>query len=131
MKRTALYRKHLDLNAKMVPFGGFEMPIQYSGIIDEHHAVRKNVGVLDLSHMGEFEISGPGAEAFLQKMTVNDVAGISPGQGQYTAMCSEPGGIVDDCVLYRSSDRYLLVVNASNIEKDFNWLNDRLPDRVR
>ena len=130
MKRTSLNQKHIDLGAKMAEFAGFEMPIQYSSIIEEHLAVRTNVGVFDLSHMGEFEIHGEGAEAFLQRMTINDVAQLQPGQAQYTAMCYEDGGIVDDCVLYRTGDGYLIVVNAANIEKDFRWLSGHLSQGV-
>lgn len=126
MKRTSLHQKHKALGARMVSFAGFEMPLQYSGIIEEHQSVRKNVGLFDLSHMGELEISGPGAEAFLQRMTINDVSETSPGQAQYTAMCLESGGIVDDCVLYRLDSGYLLVVNAANTEKDFAWLQEHL-----
>lgn len=130
-KRTSLHQKHRDLGARMISFAGFEMPLSYSSIIEEHLAVRRGVGIFDLSHMGEFEISGRGAEAFLQKMTVNDVSAVSPGQAQYTAMCLENGGIIDDLVFYSLEDRYLLVVNASNTEKDFQWLRRHLPDNVR
>lgn len=131
MKRTSLYPKHRELGAKMVSFGGFEMPLRYSGIVDEHLTVRKDVGIFDLSHMGEFEISGSGAETFLQRMTVNDVSDISPGQAQYTAICFEDGGIVDDCVLCHLDDGYLLVVNATNIEKDLDWLKNSIPDDLK
>ncbi|MEE9167458.1 MAG: glycine cleavage system aminomethyltransferase GcvT [Candidatus Neomarinimicrobiota bacterium] len=131
MKRTFLYEKHLDLGARMIPFAGFEMPLQYSGIIEEHTAVRSSVGVFDLSHMGELEISGPGAKAFLQKMTINDVSEVTQGQAQYTAMCLEDGGIIDDCVLYRLDNGYLLVANAVNIEKDFHWLKEHMQRDTR
>ncbi|HHZ98296.1 MAG TPA: glycine cleavage system aminomethyltransferase GcvT [Candidatus Marinimicrobia bacterium] len=129
-KRTFLYDYHLSLGAKMVPFGGFEMPVQYSGIIDEHTSVREAVGLFDLSHMGEFVISGRGASSFLQRVTTNNVATIQTDQAQYTAICNENGGIIDDCVLYRFSDHYLLVVNASNIEKDLGWLESNLQGEV-
>ena len=129
-KRTSLYDYHLSLGAKMVPFGGFEMPVQYSGIIDEHISVREAVGLFDLSHMGEFVISGSRAASFLQRMTTNDINAVQIGQAQYTAICNENGGIIDDCVLYRFSDHYLLVVNASNIEKDFGWLESNIQGEV-
>ena len=130
MKKTTLYNHHIEKDAKIVSFAGFAMPIQYSGIIDEHNTVRNSVGIFDLSHMGEFEISGKGAEVFLQKMTINDVANLEIGQAQYTAMCTNEGGIIDDCVLYRNEVFYLIVVNASNIEKDFLWLNKHLEENV-
>ena len=129
-KRTSLYDYHLSLGAKMVSFGGFEMPVQYSGIIDEHTSVREAVGLFDLSHMGEFVISGSRAASFLQRMTTNDINAVQIGQAQYTAICNENGGIIDDCVLYRFSDHYLLVVNASNIEKDFGWLESNIQGEV-
>lgn len=122
MKRTPLNDIHKTLGAKMVDFAGFEMPVQYSGIIEEHLAVRKSVGVFDVSHMGEFEVRGRDALAFLQYVTINDAAKLIEGKAQYTAMCYENGGIVDDLLLYHLGDRYLLVVNASNIQKDFEWL---------
>ncbi|MCH7732963.1 MAG: hypothetical protein IIB44_10750 [Candidatus Marinimicrobia bacterium] len=130
MKKTTLYNHHIEKDAKMVSFAGFAMPIRYSGIIDEHNTVRNSVGIFDLSHMGEFEISGKGAEDFLQKMTINDVANLEIGQAQYTAMCTNEGGIIDDCVLYRNEAFYPFVVNASNIEKDFLWLNKHLEENV-
>ena len=129
-KRTSLYDYHLSLGAKMVPFGGFEMPVQYSGIIDEHTSVREAVGLFDLSHMGEFVISGSRAASFLQRMTTNDINAVQIGQAQYTAICNENGGIIDDCVLYRFSNHYLLVVNASNIEKDYGWLESNIQGEV-
>ncbi|MFQ6616370.1 MAG: glycine cleavage system aminomethyltransferase GcvT, partial [Fidelibacterota bacterium] len=130
MKRTPLYQEHLKLNAKMVSFAGFEMPLRYSSILDEHRAVRTGVGIFDLSHMGEIRVGGPGAEAFLQQMTVNDVTKLNAGSAQYTVMCTEQGGIVDDCVLYRLDADYVLVVNAANIEKDFEWLEGHLVSGV-
>lgn len=130
LKRTSLYEKHQELGGKMVPFAGYEMPVQYSGIMDEHLTVREKVGIFDLSHMGEFEIRGKDTEAFLQRMTINDVSQLGVGQAQYTAMCYETGGIVDDCILYRLENHYLLVVNAANIEKDWQWLEDNLGGRV-
>ncbi|MCA1762452.1 MAG: glycine cleavage system aminomethyltransferase GcvT [Flavobacteriales bacterium] len=126
MKRTALYDKHLELNAKMVPFAGFEMPVQYSGLGDEHLAVRNALGVFDVSHMGEFYAKGEGAEALLQKVTSNDVSKLVPGKIQYSCLPNGKGGIVDDLLVYCiSKTEYLLVVNASNIEKDWNWINSQ------
>ncbi|HEY6952891.1 MAG TPA: glycine cleavage system aminomethyltransferase GcvT [Bacteroidota bacterium] len=122
MKHTAFYDIHKSLGAKIVDFAGFEMPVQYSGIIEEHLAVRNNVGVFDVSHMGEFQVRGKGALQFLQKVTVNDVSKLSEGRVQYSAMCYDDGGIVDDLLVYNAGDHYMLVVNASNIDKDFKWL---------
>ena len=130
-KKTPFYKYHIEAGAKMVPFAGYMMPIQYNGITAEHLAVRKNVGLFDLSHMGEFEISGPGALGFLQKMTTNDVSLIKLGQIQYCCMCYEDGGIVDDLLVYHLGDRYMLVVNAANIEKDFKWLQSHLKNDVK
>jgi len=122
LKRTSLYDKHISLNAKMVPFAGYSMPMSYTGIIDEHNAVRNMIGVFDVSHMGEFKISGKGAESFLQLLTINDVKKISTGQAQYSALCLSNGGIVDDIVLYHFEEYYMMVVNAANIKDDYNWL---------
>lgn len=108
----------------MGSFAGFEMPIRYSTVLEEHRAVRTRAGLFDLSHMGEIRIGGPGAEPFLQRMTVNDVSKLEPGAAQYTVMCTHGGGIVDDCVLYRVDGEYVLVVNAANVEKDLQWLRD-------
>ncbi len=121
-KRTALYDTHAALGAKIVEFGGFLMPVQYRGIIEEHHKVRSAVGIFDVSHMGEFEFRGTGAPAFLQRMTINDVSKLEVGQAQYSAMCYPEGGIVDDLILYRLPDRYMMVMNASNLQKDWEWL---------
>lgn len=128
--KTALYQRHIDLNARMVDFAGFQMPIQYTGIVTEHLAVRKLCGIFDVSHMGEFIVSGAGAETFLNYMTINDVKTMSAGDAQYSAMCYENGGIIDDILIYKYADKYMLVVNASNLEKDFNWLNEHKPDDV-
>ncbi|MEX1274925.1 MAG: glycine cleavage system aminomethyltransferase GcvT [Bacteroidota bacterium] len=130
MKRTPFYELHAALGAKLVEFGGFEMPVQYTGIMDEHLAVRNNVGVFDVSHMGEFIVQGKDALAYLQKVTVNDVAKLSEGRIQYSAMCYENGGIVDDLLVYHRGDSYMLVVNASNIGKDFAWLQSQLEGEV-
>ncbi len=122
MKTTPFTEKHLALNAKMHEFAGYNMPIEYSGIIDEHLTVCNGVGVFDVSHMGEFWVKGPQALPFLQKVTSNNVAALTPGKIQYTCFPNETGGIVDDLLVYHyEPEKYLLVVNASNIEKDWNW----------
>jgi len=123
LKSTALTAVHKALGARMVPFAGYEMPVSYAGLIEEHKAVRSRAGVFDVSHMGEFEVEGPGALAFLQFVTSNDVSKLFDGKVQYSCLPNGEGGIVDDLLVYRrSADRYLLVVNASNMEKDWNWL---------
>ena len=127
-KRTPFYYKHLEKRAHMVNFSGFEMPLFYRGIVPEHLAVRASVGMFDLSHMGEFIVRGDGAFDFVQRMTTNDVLALSMYQIQYSTMCYDDGGIVDDLLVYRLPDGvYMLVVNASNIEKDFDWLRSHLP----
>jgi aminomethyltransferase len=124
MKQTALTHVHQALGAKMVPFAGFNMPVSYQGVNQEHQCVREAVGVFDVSHMGEFFVSGPNALALIQKISSNDAAAMSDGQAQYSCMPNENGGIVDDLIIYRFSlDHYMLVVNASNIEKDWAWIN--------
>ncbi len=125
MKRTAFYDIHQALGAKIVEFAGFEMPVQYSGIMEEHLVVRNRVGVFDVSHMGEFLVRGKDALAFLQHATVNDVSKLTEGRVQYSAMCYADGGIVDDLLVYNAGDHYMLVVNASNIQKDFDWLQSQ------
>ena len=129
-KRTSLYDIHVNAGAKIVPFAGYEMPVHYSGIVKEHMAVRNSVGVFDISHMGEFEVMGEGAFEFLQLMTLNDVSKLELGQAQYSGFCYDDGGMIDDLLVYRLPDKYMLVVNASNIEKDFEWLNSHKPDDV-
>ncbi|MEX2585283.1 MAG: glycine cleavage system aminomethyltransferase GcvT [Balneolaceae bacterium] len=125
-KQTPLYSQHLKLDAKMTDFGGFEMPVQYSGIKEEHRAVRERAGLFDVSHMGELYLSGPEAEALLQYVTVNDVSILQPGQAQYTLLCNEQGGIVDDLLIYKiETELFMLVVNASNTEKDKAWIQSR------
>jgi aminomethyltransferase len=122
-KRTPLYEKHQEYGAKMIDFGGFDMPVQYKGIKQEHMAVRQAAGLFDVSHMGEFIISGPEALKWIQKITINDASKLKPGRAQYSAMCYEDGGIVDDLLVYRlQDDSFMLVVNASNIEKDMEWI---------
>ena len=130
MKKTPFAEIHRSLGAKLVEFAGFEMPVQYSGIIDEHLAVRNRVGVFDVTHMGEFIVRGKDAAAFLQKMTINDVSKLYDGRVQYSAMCYDNGGIVDDLLVYHCGDHYMLVVNASNAKKDFDWLKSHLEGDV-
>lgn len=123
MKRTKFYDIHKKLNAKIVDFAGFEMPIQYSSMINEHKAVRESVGVFDVSHMGEVIVKGEKALDFVQHITVNDASKLTAGKVQYSAMCYEDGGIVDDLLVYRKSeDEFFLVINGSNIDKDFEWM---------
>ncbi|MBN1212829.1 MAG: glycine cleavage system aminomethyltransferase GcvT [candidate division Zixibacteria bacterium] len=126
VKRTPFCEYHEAAGAKMVAFAGYYMPIQYKGITEEHLAVRKNVGMFDLSHMGEFEVTGNDALAFLQKTTTNNVAVLKSGEIQYNCMTYDNGGIVDDLLVYRMEDRFFLVVNAANIDKDFAWLSSHL-----
>ena len=123
MRKTSLHTCHLALQAKMVPFAGFEMPVQYKGVVYEHHAVRKRAGLFDVSHMGEFLISGPQAVPLIQYVFSNDVERLDIGQTQYGYLPNTKGGIVDDLLVYRiDQQRYMFVVNAVNIEKDWNWL---------
>src|SRR6516164_8540900 len=122
MKRTPLYPTHQKLGAKLIEFGGWEMPVQYTSIVDEHLAVRNAAGLFDISHMGEILVSGPAAEAFLNQTLTNDIRKLAPGQGQYTLCCNEHGGVIDDLYAYRQgSTEYLLIVNASRIEADAGW----------
>ena len=123
LKTTCLHEEHIALGAKMSPFAGFDMPIQYSGIIDEHNAVRKAVGMFDVSHMGEIFIDGPDSEAFVNHIFTNDVRGLEPGHILYGMMCYPDGGVVDDLLVYKEFESgFLLVVNAANIEKDYKWM---------
>jgi aminomethyltransferase len=122
MKRTIFYDIHRQCDAKIVDFAGYEMPIQYAGILQEHNAVRKSVGVFDVSHMGEIEVRGTDALAFVNYVTTNDVTKLEKGKVQYSAMCNENGGIVDDLLVYHCGDYIQLVVNAANKDKDFHWL---------
>jgi len=131
MKNTALLQKHLDANAKMVPFAGYNMPVQYEGVNAEHETVRTGVGVFDVSHMGEFFLRGPKALDLIQRVTTNDASVLFDGKAQYSCMPNGKGGIVDDLIIYRiSQEEYLLVVNASNIEKDWNWISSHNTDGV-
>jgi aminomethyltransferase len=121
--RTPLYEKHLELGAKLVDFAGWEMPVTYEGILEEHSGVRTHAGMFDVSHMGEVEVEGPGALAFLQRVLSNDVAAIAVGGAQYSCLCNEEGGVLDDLFTYRlGGDRYLIVTNSANHESDLAWL---------
>ncbi len=122
LKQTALHDVHVKLGAKMVEFAGFHMPVQYHSIREEHLRVRQTVGVFDVSHMGEIEITGTKALEMVQKVTINDAAALQVGQAQYSAMCYPDGGIVDDLLVYRFADKFLLVVNAANKDKDYQWI---------
>jgi len=125
-RRTPLFQQHVDLGAKVVPFAGWEMPVTYEGIREEHSAVRTHVGMFDVSHMGEVEVEGPGALAFLRRVLSNDVAKIAIGGAQYSCLCQEDGGVLDDLFAYRlGHDRYLIVTNAANHEPDLAWLGRR------
>ncbi|HMR41272.1 MAG TPA: glycine cleavage system aminomethyltransferase GcvT [Ignavibacteria bacterium] len=130
MKKTAFNNIHRSLGAKLVEFAGYEMPIQYEGIIAEHKAVRESVGVFDVSHMGEVEVRGKDAFAFVQKITTNDVSKLEEGDVQYSAMCYKDGGIVDDLLVYNCGDYFMLVINASNIDKDIKWMEENLSGDV-
>ena len=129
-KQTAFYDIHKSLGGKLVDFAGFEMPIQYEGILKEHMAVRESVGIFDVSHMGEVEVRGKDAFDFVQRLTTNDVSKLGKGKVQYSAMCMEDGGIVDDLLVYDCGDYFMLVINASNIEKDFNWMQKNVSGDV-
>src|SRR4051812_20678639 len=140
LKRTPLYERHKAAGARLVPFAGWEMPVQYAGIREEHLAVRERAGIFDVSHMGEIETTGSGAEAFLQRILSNDVAKIAERGAQYSVLCKDDGGVLDDLFTYKlGQDRFLTVTNASNHEKDLDWfskhtegfdvtLHDRLHD---
>lgn len=124
--RTPLYERHVALGARMVPFAGWEMPVHYTGVIQEHKTVRRDAGVFDVSHMGEIEVEGPRAHELLQTLLSNDLDRIGPGQAQYTLLTNERGGILDDLIAYRLGERrYLLIVNAANREADYAWLKER------
>jgi aminomethyltransferase len=132
MKQTALYEIHKALGAKMVPFAGYEMPVQYEGVNAEHITVRNSVGVFDVSHMGEFLIEGPNALNLVQSVCSNDAAHLAIGQAQYSCLPNSNGGIVDDLIVYRLKElAFLLVVNASNIEKDWNWIQSKNSENVK
>ncbi len=129
LKRTPLYEQHVALGARLVEFGGWEMPVQYSGIIDEHRAVRTHAGLFDVSHMGEFKVEGQGALDFLQHLVPNDVSRLVINQALYTQLCLPDGGTIDDLIIYKlAENHYMLVVNAANIEKDFSWVEKQAKD---
>jgi aminomethyltransferase len=128
LRRTALYDRHAAAGARLVPFAGWEMPVQYEGIRPEHVAVRTRAGIFDVSHMGQVETQGPDAEAFLQRVLSNDISKIADGGAQYSVMCRDDGGVLDDLFTYRVGDRFLTVTNASNHERDFAWLRDHASD---
>ncbi len=124
LKRTALYEEHKRLGGRLIDFGGWELPVQYTGVIDEHQTCRNAAALFDVSHMGEVLVEGPGSEEFLNYLVTNDVSKLAIGQAQYSAMCNHEGGIVDDLVIYRRAQyRFFVVVNASNTEKDFAWMS--------
>jgi aminomethyltransferase len=130
-KKTALYDEHVAAGGRVVPFAGYLMPIQYAGIIEEHRAVREAAGLFDLSHMGEFRVTGRDAVTAIDGLVTNDIAGLEIGQIRYTPMCYPDGGIVDDLLVYRADDHLMLVVNASNIDKDLQWVCDHVKGDVR
>ncbi len=126
-KRTALYEEHVRLGGRMIDFGGWDLPVQYSGLMEEHLACRNAAGLFDVSHMGEVHVEGPDAESFLNDLLTNDVSKVAVGQAQYSVMCQDDGGCVDDLIIYRrAQDKFLVVVNASNDDKDFAWMREVL-----
>jgi aminomethyltransferase len=132
LRRTPLYEVHRELGARLIDFGGWEMPVQYSGILEEHRAVRERVGLFDVSHMGELEFRGPDARSSLQRLTPNDVGALADGRIQYSAFLTEKGTFVDDLLVYRrATDDYLVVVNASNTPKDFEWAKSQARGDLR
>jgi aminomethyltransferase len=131
LKRTPFFEFHRELGAKLVEFAGFEMPVRYTGDVREHRCVREGAGLFDISHMGEFHVEGPGALEFLDRAVTNDLASAALGQAVYSPLCREDGGIVDDLLVYRFDDHFMVVVNASNIAKDFEWLRRQCPAGVR
>ncbi|MEN9724014.1 MAG: hypothetical protein RJB38_2000, partial [Pseudomonadota bacterium] len=127
LKRTALFDEHVRLGGKLIDFGGWELPVQYTGVLSEHQACRSAAGLFDVSHMGEIHVEGPDAEVFLNDLLTNQVSKVAVGQAQYSVMCQDDGGCVDDLVIYRrATDKFLVVVNASNDEKDFAWMRQAL-----
>jgi aminomethyltransferase len=131
VRKTALYEQHVALGARIVDFAGWAMPMSYSGIVGEHRRVRSTVGLFDVSHMGEFIVSGPGALSALERLTVNRVSSIADGRIQYTAMCYDNGGFVDDLLIYAMPEGYMLVVNAANRDKDLEWVRGNLTGDAR
>lgn len=127
MKRTPLFDVHQQVGGKLIEFGGWEMPVQYTGIVDEHLAVRNAAGLFDISHMGEVQVGGAAAEWFLNRTLTNDVRKLAVGQGQYTLLCNDQGGVIDDLYIYRLADKdFLLIINASRIDQDVSWLRQQL-----
>ena len=123
LRKTALYERHVEHGARFTEFGGWDMPVQYTGVIDEHNAVRNSVGIFDVSHMGEIFVEGPEAREYLQRVTTNDIEKLKIGKAQYSLLCNEQGGVVDDIIVYQlAEEKYLVCVNASNADKDFAWL---------
>lgn len=130
LKRTPMHAEHVRLGGRMVPFAGWEMPVQYpTGILEEHRAVRTNAGLFDVSHMGEIDVRGPDALALVQHVTTNDASKLAVGQAQYSVMCRDDGGAIDDCIVYRFPGRYMVVVNASNRDKDRDWIESHARSR--
>ncbi|MGI8423008.1 MAG: aminomethyltransferase family protein, partial [Chloroflexota bacterium] len=140
LKRTPLHPVHLELGARLVPFGGWDMPVQYrTGVLAEHHAVRERAGLFDIGHMGQFGVEGPDALEFIQWVSTHDAARLDVGAAQYSLLCDETGGVLDDIIVYRLAEtRYLIIVNAGNTDADWNWIERQLrapgrgvnPDRV-
>ena len=131
LKRSPLHQDHVRLGAKIVPFSGWEMPVQYTGIIDEHEAVRSSCGVFDISHMGQFFVNGPEATTWLDSLLTNEVAGLAIGEAQYTFLLNEKAGVIDDLIIYRIGEQdYLLIVNAAKIDEDAEWMQSKLIDGV-
>jgi aminomethyltransferase len=127
LKRTPLYENHVKLGARLVEFGGWEMPVQYTGIVEEHHAVRRHAGLFDIAHMGQIQVTGPGAKEWLNGILTNDLRKIQPGQSQYTLMCQASGGVIDDLYAYcLGPEEYLLMVNASRRDEDWAWLQQAM-----
>ena len=125
MKKTALYENHVACGGKIIEFCGWLLPVEYSGLVPEHHAVRNQAGLFDVSHMGEVSVKGPGSEAFVQNLVTNDVSNMVNGQVLYGMMCQPDGGVVDDLLVYKKSkESWYLVINAANVEKDFVWMED-------
>jgi aminomethyltransferase len=129
-KKTPLYQRHVDLGGHMVPFAGYAMAVQFSGIVDEHLSVRSGVGIFDVSHMGEISVSGDGALEYVNRLTTNDASKIDLCQAQYTAMLNDDGGVIDDLVVYRRKYDYLMVVNAANVPRDIAWVTEHAPANV-
>jgi aminomethyltransferase len=130
-KQTPLHDEHVKLGARMVEFAGWEMPVQYSGVIDEHKAVRRTAGIFDVSHMGQIEVTGSGATDYVQYLTTNNARKLVDGQAQYSILCREGGGVIDDVIVYRiGEEKYVIVVNAINAEKDLDWLRSNARDDV-